>query len=411
MTVIARRERQWSQEQECQSPAVPDAFVLHMLHLLFRQLKTKPCCGVDLAFRREFLFACQDKTVAAADTQRHLRENVEFQRQRSRDTGHGIAVTFVVAGDVDRIAGFVGLDGVADADGDAGNLSGNAGESSADGDAVAAVCRVDGIACGVLTDDGVVTEYFGVCRDISEIKTTEERLALETAKAQDVETVKNAFLRNMSYEIRTPLSSVVGFAELFDMPHQASDEALFIQQIKDNSSQLLQLINDILFLSRLDAHMIEFKAHPVDFANFFKPRCETAWLHGRRAGVSYVVDSPYRQLVVEVDDLNIGHLVDQIIANAVEHTTSGMVRASYDYTGEELVMSFQDTGCGIPEERMATIFERFGKRSNQGTGLGMSICYELSRQMGGRITVKSTVGVGTIVWVSIPCKCTEIVRN
>ena len=88
-----------------------------------------------------------------------------------------------------------------------------------------------------------------------------------------------------------------------------------------------------------------------------------------------------------------------------------MVRASYDYTGEELVMSFQDTGCGIPEERMATIFERFGKRSNQGTGLGMSICYELSRQMGGRITVKSTVGVGTIVWVSIPCKCTEIVRN
>ena len=263
----------------------------------------------------------------------------------------------------------------------------------------------------IINNDGEIGHYFGMCRDISEIKATEQALAKETQKAQEVETIKNAFLRNMSYEIRTPLASVVGFAELFQMEHMPEDESLFTQEIKENSSLLLKLINDILFLSRLDAEMIEFKRQPIDFTAFFTSRCETVWQGNQQAGVEYQIDNPYHKLVIDVDAQNVGIIIDQILANAVEHTTEGQVRARFDYTGEDLVMAFMDTGSGIPDEKLNHIFERFTGSTSRGTGLGLPICYEMVRQMGGKINIKSTVGKGTIVWVTIPCQCSEIERK
>ena len=263
----------------------------------------------------------------------------------------------------------------------------------------------------IINNDGDIEYYFGMCRDISEIKATEQALAKETLKAQEVETIKNAFLRNMSYEIRTPLASVVGFAELFQMEHTPDEESLFIQEIKENSSQLLKLINDILFLSRLDAEMIEFKKQPTDFAAFFGSRCETAWQSYKHESVGYLVDNPYNKLVIDVDVQNIGIIIDQIAANAAQHTTSGQVRARYDYTGESLVMAFMDTGSGIPDQKLNHIFERFTGSTSRGTGLGLPICFEMVHQMGGKITIKSNVGKGTIVWVTIPCLCSELERK
>ena len=263
----------------------------------------------------------------------------------------------------------------------------------------------------IINSEGEIENYFGMCRDISEIKATEQALAVKTQKAQEVETIKNAFLRNMSYEIRTPLASVVGFAELFQQEHSSEEEALFIQEIKQNSSQLLKLINDILLLSRLDAGMIEFKKQPVDFAAFFGSRCETAWQNYKQEGVSYQIENPYNKLVIDVDTHNIGIIIDQILANAAEHTTNGQVRARFDYIGEGLVMAFMDTGSGIPDEKLSHIFERFTGSTSHGTGLGLPICYEMANQMGGNITIKSTVGKGTMVWVTIPCQCTEIERK
>ena len=111
----------------------------------------------------------------------------------------------------------------------------------------------------VTNDSGYVTNYFGMFRDISDIKATEELLALETRKAQEVEEVKNAFLHNMCYEIRTPLNSVVGFAKLIEQSNNSDDVQFFVEEIKKNSRSLLNLINNILFLSRLDADMIEIK--------------------------------------------------------------------------------------------------------------------------------------------------------
>ena len=258
---------------------------------------------------------------------------------------------------------------------------------------------------------GKVIDYFGMCRDISEIKNAEDQLAVETRKAQEVEEVKSAFLRNMSYEIRTPLSSVVGFAELFAMDHSTDDESFFIEEIKQNSAHLLRLINDILFLSRLDAHMIEFKQNTVDFAAYFEPRCREAWQCPHAEAVSLEIDSPYERLLVETDEKNLGIVIDQLLHNAAEHTEQGFVRASYNYNGAELVITIQDSGCGIPEERLEHIFQRFGSQNGSGTGLGLPICHEIVEQMGGKIRIQSEVGKGTTVRVTIPCTSSEIVRK
>lgn len=263
----------------------------------------------------------------------------------------------------------------------------------------------------IFDNEGGVTGYFGICRDVSEIKSTEEELERETIKAQEVEALKNTFLRNMSYEIRTPLSSVVGFAELFETEHTPEDEAIFISQIKESASTLLKLINNILYLSRLDAKMIEIKPKPIDFSAFFETRCQAAWFNYKKPDVTYSIDNPYNHLVVEIDDQTIGIVIDQIIANAAQNTTSGQVRASYGYTGDHLVFSFQDTGNGIPESMLDRIFDRFVSTDGHRTGLGLSICQEIISQMNGKITIKSNEGKGTIVWVSIPCKLIEIDRK
>ena len=262
-----------------------------------------------------------------------------------------------------------------------------------------------------INDEGLAGNYFGMCRDVSDLKHTESELEKETAKAQEVEVVKNAFLRNMSYEIRTPLNTVVGFAELFQMEHSSDDEAIFIEEIKENSRGLLKLINNILFLSRLDAQMIEIKPQPTDFAKQFEMTCTASWENLRQPGVEYLVENPYEQLVVDIDAQNVGIILDQIIINACQHTSEGAVRARIDYIGDRLIMAVDDTGDGIAEDFLPTIFERFATGADTGSGLGLSICHELTQQMGGSINIKSQKGKGTTVWVTLPCKASEIVRK
>ena len=262
----------------------------------------------------------------------------------------------------------------------------------------------------VINDEGV-TEYFGLIRDISEIKATEEQLAHETEKAREVEMLKQAFLANMSYEIRTPLNSVVGFAELFDREHSKDDEGFFIQEIRENSEKLLKLINDILYLSRLDAQMIEFNKVPIDFAAVFEGHCQSAVTNYLQPDVSFSVDNAYERLMLTIDLQNLGIAIDQILINAAQHTTSGHVRARYDYNGEDLMVAVQDTGSGIPDEKIEHLFDRFYTTDNVGSGLGLAISHEIIQHLGGKIRVKSEPGKGTIVWVSVPCQCSEIIRK
>ena len=263
-----------------------------------------------------------------------------------------------------------------------------------------------------LDSQGRVKDYFGMCRDISELKHIEEKLAKETLRAQEVEVVKNAFLHNMSFEIRTPLNTVVGFAELFQMDHSPEDEIVFINEIKENSAKLLKLINDILFLSRLDADMITMTTRTVDFAKAIESKCEASWGNIRKPGVEYVVKNPFRKLVLDIDESNVNIILDKVITNAVEHTDTGSVLVRYDYIGDQLVVAIDDTGEGIPKNSLKHIFERFvtGDSNNSKAGLGLSICHDLIQHLGGTINIKSTVGKGTSVWFSIPCKALETDR-
>ena len=214
---------------------------------------------------------------------------------------------------------------------------------------------------------------------------------------QDVESVKNAFMRNMSYEIRTPLTSVVGFAEMFQMEHSPEEETIFVQQIKNNSRSLLNLVNNILFLSRLDANMIEIKRQPVDFAMIFEGMCQMAWSEYEKPGVNYIAENPYNRLVANIDEMNLGTIIGNVVTNAAQHTTAGSVRTRY--------------GPGIDEEKLNHIFERFVTGTAGTAGLGLSICHELVGLMGGDISIKSMVGKGTIVWIVIPCEVSEIDRK
>ena len=233
----------------------------------------------------------------------------------------------------------------------------------------------------------------------------------ETLRAQEVEVVKNAFLHNMSFEIRTPLNTVVGFAELFQMEHSQEDEVVFIQEIKENSAKLLKLINDILFISRLDAEMIEFNKRITDFSKTITQWCESVWAPMQKPGVEYTVSGLFNKLILEVDSSNVGIIIDKIVTNAVQHTEKGSVNVRFDYLGNNLIVSVEDTGCGIPESSLGNIFERFVTGANEGAGLGLAICHELIKRLNGTINIKSEVGKGTTVWFSIPCKAIEIERT
>ena len=125
--------------------------------------------------------------------------------------------------------------------------------------------------------------------------------------------------------------------------------------------------------------------------------------------MNYIVKNPFRKLVVDIDEPNATIILEKALTNAVEHTTSGSVMVRYDYIGDQIIAAIDDTGSGIPKNALAHIFERFvtGDGNNSKAGLGLSICHDLIEHMGGTINIKSTVGKGTSVWFSIPCRAIE----
>ena len=265
----------------------------------------------------------------------------------------------------------------------------------------------------MLDADGNVERYFGLCRDMTLMVETERRLAVETKKAQETELLKQSFLTNMSYEIRTPLNTVVGFAELFESEHDVADEPIFVEEIKRNSGTLLQLINDILFLSRLDARMIEFKTEMADFALLFDGYCQIGWSQVSTQ-VKTIVDNPYEHLMVNIDIEHLGKVIERLCALAVSMTHEGSIRANYNYHRGELILSIEDTGIGIDSVTLPKLFDRFVRNANEdliGTGLDLPIVQELVRQMGGAVEIQSELGKGSTAWVTIPCKAKVIEKK
>ena len=261
--------------------------------------------------------------------------------------------------------------------------------------------------------NGKVERYFGMCRDMTDMVETERRLAVETKKAQETELLKQSFLANMSYEIRTPLNNVVGFAELFNAEHDESDEPSFVEQIKLGTHTMLQLVNDVLYLSRLDANMVEYKKEDVDFAQSFESHCQLGW-SGVSNDVKTVVDNPYQSLVVGIDEEHVGKVIEKLCSLAGMFTKQGSVTARCEYRRGELTISVEDSGVGIDAETLPHVFDRFVRNAHQelcGTGLDLPIVQLIVRQMGGTIEMESTENRGTTVWVSIPCEAKVIEKR
>ena len=261
--------------------------------------------------------------------------------------------------------------------------------------------------------EGRVERYFGMCRDMTRMVETERQLAIETKKAQETELLKQAFLTNMSYEIRTPLNTVIGFAELFETEHDVADEPLFVEEIRRNSNSLLLLVNDILFLSRLDANMIEYKKEEVDFAMIFESWCQMGWTNVAPE-VKTHVENPFERLVVDIDMEHVSKVIQKLCAVAANFTQRGSIRVKYEYRHGYLSIVIEDTGRGIDEATLPHVFERFVRDQEDGlcgTGLDLPIAKALVEQMGGTIDLQSESGKGTTVWVILPCEASVIERR
>ena len=265
----------------------------------------------------------------------------------------------------------------------------------------------------MLNEKGEVERYFGTYRDITDMVQTEMQLAVETKKAQETELLKQAFLTNMSYEIRTPLNNIIGYAGLFTSEHDESDEPFFIDQIKHSTNELLLVVNDILYISRLEANMEEYQREAVDFAFAFEGYCQNG-LSAIKPGVQPVIVQPYNKLVVDIDGNHVSMIIQRLCNLACMLTMQGSITASYEYHRGELTIRFEDTGTGFAAEVMPHIFEHFTRRVGGGligSGLDLPIVQLLAKQMGGGIEIQSDYGKGTSVWVSIPCTASVIEKK
>lgn len=265
----------------------------------------------------------------------------------------------------------------------------------------------------LFNDKGKVERYFGMCREMTDMVETERRLSVETRKAQETETLKQSFLTNMSYEIRTPLNTVVGFAELFEIDHDPADETVFVDEIKKNSNQLLELVNDILFLSRLDADMIESNVAETDFALVFDSCCLVG-LNNAKPGVKTIVQNDYEHLVVEIDIDLVNKVVQRECLIAAAFTQQGTIHCKYEYWHGELILTFEDTGTGFDNNLETTIYERFEhnpKLTDYGAGLDLPIIQAMVHKLGGKIEIQSEKNKGTTARITIPCKASLIEKK
>jgi PAS domain S-box len=265
----------------------------------------------------------------------------------------------------------------------------------------------------MLNAEGEVERYFGTYRDITDMVETEQQLAVETKKAQETELLKQAFLTNMSYEIRTPLNNIIGYAGLFTSDHDESDEPFFMEQIKHSTDELLLLVNDILYISRLEANMEEYKKETVDFATAFEGYCQNG-MEGINPDVQSVIVQPYNRLLVDIDDRHLEMIIQRLCKLSCLLTTHGSITASYEYHRGELTIHLEDTGIGFAAEVMPHIFEHFTRNIRGGligSGLDLPIVQQLTQQMGGNIEIQSDYQKGTSIWVSIPCTASVIEKK
>lgn len=249
-----------------------------------------------------------------------------------------------------------------------------------------------------------------MCRDISEQwnaeqtnKKQQKELEAARIKAEESDRLKSAFLANMSHEIRTPLNAIVGFSKLVIDAECTNEKEQYAEIIERNSEILLNLFNDILDLSSLEADSLSFNIRPIKLIDICL-QLEQQFCYKVKNGTKLILDDVDTEFYVSGDWNRIIQIISNLLSNAAKFTPKGEIHFGYREKEDFVEFYVKDSGIGIPAERVATIFQRFGKINDfvQGTGLGLTLCRMLVEKMGGRIWLRSQEGKGSRFYFTLP---------
>ena len=244
--------------------------------------------------------------------------------------------------------------------------------------------------------------------DITEMERMKRELLVAKEKAETSDRLKSAFLANMSHEIRTPLNAIVGFSRIIAESNDKEERQSYYEIVESNNERLLQLINEILDLSKIESGIVEFTITPVRL----HPLCKEIYdAHIFRCpeGVDLIYEPSDESIVIDGDKNRIFQVISNLIGNAFKFTTTGHISYGYQRKGKSVVFHVTDTGMGIAPDKIDRVFERFVKVNNfaQGTGLGLSICKTIIERLGGNISVNSEMGKGTTFTFVLPLESTN----
>ena len=250
-----------------------------------------------------------------------------------------------------------------------------------------------------------IIEIISINYDITELKRTEEMLVKARDKAEASDRLKSAFLANMSHEIRTPLNAIVGFSSLLTSTESAAEKELYNSLIGHNNKLLLNLINDVIDLSKIESGYLELRPDWVNLTELLDESV-AEYAHQVPSGVELLTNYPAHDSLVELDKLRIKQILSNFLSNALKNTATGHVEVFYEVDHQSVRIGVKDTGRGIPQNMLEKIFERFEKLDSfaQGAGLGLSICKLIVEKMNGRVLVDSQLGIGTTFVIELPCR-------
>lgn len=260
--------------------------------------------------------------------------------------------------------------------------------------------------------NGKPLSLIGTSMTVTQRKEMEEALVQAKVKAEEANTLKSSFLANISHEIRTPLNAIVGFSSLLVSAERGISEEKqeYINIIENNNTLLLQLISDVLDLSKIEAGTMEFDYAPVDVHGLFIELEDTFRLRNKKSGICICYHRRTTECAVKADRNRLVQVMMNLMNNAVKFTGEGSIEFGFDVREDGFLHFYvTDTGCGIPEERLEEIFGNFVKLNSfvQGTGLGLTICRAIVERMGGKIGAVSRLGQGSTFWFTLPYTANE----